>query len=92
MKRSLFLFWKVNKKEFWQKIDDVFQSITYKDFDQKIIFFNTAIKVLREINQKLRQDHVDTIESELIAVNDASEPVLEIIKGRESYRVRRSHH
>jgi len=85
LKRSLFLFWKVNKKEFWQKIDDVFQSITYKDFDQKIIFFYTAIKVLREINQKLRQDHVDTIESELITVNDASEPVLEIIKDLAEY-------
>lgn len=85
LKRSLFLFWKVNKKEFWQKIDEVFQSITYKDFDQKIIFYYTAIKVLREINQKLRQDYVYTIESELTNVNDASEPVLEIIKELADY-------
>lgn len=79
-KRSLFLFWKVNKKEFWQKIDDVFKSITYKDFDQKIIFYYTAIKVLQEINQKLKQDVVTVIETEFTTINDASEPVLEIIK------------
>lgn len=80
LKRSLFLFWKVNKKEFWQKIDDVFKSIPYKDFDQKIIFYYTTIKVLQATNQKLKQDMVKVIEDEFITLNDASEPVLEIIK------------
>ncbi len=85
LKRFLFLFWKVNKKEFWQKIDDVFHSITYKDFDQKIIFYYTAIQVLRETNQKLKPDYVNAIETEFITLNDPGEPVLEIIKELADY-------
>ncbi|MDD6994986.1 MAG: hypothetical protein SPH68_01230 [Candidatus Borkfalkiaceae bacterium] len=79
-KRSMFLFWRASKKMFWEKIDDVYKTITYKDFDQKIIVYYTSIKILQEVNQKLKQEHIDIIETQLTEINDPREPVLEIIK------------
>lgn len=84
-KRSLFLFWKVNKKEFWQKLDAVFKSVGYKDFDQKIVFYYTAIKILQEVKQNLKQNHVDIIEAEFLNVYAADDPVLEIIRELANY-------
>ncbi len=79
-KRAMKLYWKSNKKVFKQKIDEAFQIITYKDTDQKLIFFYKNIVLLKELNQNLKQEHIDILENFISPMTEASEPLLEIIK------------